>query len=165
MKTAMSLILGLFITTHSAIACMMAPQQIIWKSPKGANYQYSVHVNGTVTITSAKDRTKVLWKAKLSTHSQSFDRIHVVDGGKRIVSIKGNHRVNKSSDCAVETIHQDGTATMIAASEFIKTLQAVKERHTMSPAFKWVIKVGKMDAKGIQVINALNESKSVNWKS
>lgn len=167
MKTLTFVALGLIMATQNLLACMAAPQEIVWYKPKGKPYHYSVTVKGVVTIVSAKDNKKVLWKATLASHVQYADMIHVVDDGNRIVSIHGNSRVNKLTDVAIEAITKDGKKSTFTAKEFIGDLQPGtppgQPRMSIAPKFRWMKSVKKVDGKGIEIINALGKTKTVSW--
>lgn len=163
MKTTALLALSLILITHSALARRAAPPDPQWFTPQGKGHHYSVSRAGLVTIVDAKDHKKVIWKATMTAYSCFFDKIHVVDGGKRIVCIRSNHSVHKVDQVAVETFTKDGGHKSFKASEFISDIVKAKPRTSIDPSSKWMNSVKTIDAKGIQIVNAMGEEKTVAW--
>lgn len=159
--------LAMMVVANAAFACMAAPPQgPVWKTPKGESFQYSFDVNTKeVVVADAKDQSKVLWKTTLKNYSYgSWFYPTVIDEGKRVVTYRLNRGTAKVTDVVVESVHQDGTRTELAANDFIQALQPhTGPRHSMSPAKLWMKNVEKMDGKEIVVTNALGVKKTKAW--
>ena len=103
----------------------------------------------------------------MTKYSGIFSKVYVVDNGKRIVHVKGNHSVSRTIDVAVETVTTDGKKKTIKVEKFIAKHQPGtkpgKPRISTAPQYKWLQSVKSVDSKGITIVNALNKSTNLAW--
>jgi hypothetical protein len=173
LKTLIISALCALFTIPSLFACMAAPKQIVKGVSKDKTHQYSLKLSGEMNVT--KDGNKV-WDVKLKNYSQYFDRIFLLDNGAKVVQIRGNHRIKSLDDIAIYIYSKEGFDSSISVKQFINKLQPGSKsitgpdgvarvmRSSMDPKFKWMSKIENVDGKGVKIVNALGENKSILWE-
>jgi len=125
MKTAL-LFLAIFLSAAvpHASACLFAPPPAdVWLTDKGKAVDVRrSNTDGVVTVFAAGKRDTALWSVKLIGFSGLFSTVHVLEGGDRIVHIRGNHQVSKLTDSVIIIHDRDGSVKRHLASEFIDFL-------------------------------------------
>jgi hypothetical protein len=164
--------MSLLLTASSIFACMVAPKPIVNGKSQDKSHVYSLKLSGEMIISVAG---KELWNVKLKNYSQYFDKVYLIDGGNKVVHVKGNHGVNSIEDVAITTHTKKGDVSTFTVKEFTKKLEPGSEtivgkdgvkkvlRMSTDPRFRWMKKINKVDNKGISILNAQGEKRNAQW--
>lgn len=136
------LITASFIALHHTFlgvvsACFVAPPDYEFLPAEDEEFFFRKDNINKIIEVRRSESLELVWKTEIKDLSTLFSRILVADDGTKIIRIKGNHEVNSLSDIAVEYYYQDGRVEQFPASDFVSTLQRVKNPSSACPAHIW----------------------------